>query len=71
LQLPSGQVAFVGHEACELAAARALGMATVAFNCQDGSVADAHCLHFPELLELVQPGRLPHPRRLPARSQLH
>ena len=71
LQLPSQQVAFVGHEARELAAARALGMATVAFNYEPGAEADVHCLHFPELLELVQPSRPEHVHRPPAGSQLN
>lgn len=53
LELASDRVTFVGHEARELSAARQLGMPTVAFNCEAKADADLHCLHFPELLELV------------------
>ncbi|HEY5314247.1 MAG TPA: HAD family hydrolase [Pirellulales bacterium] len=70
LQLPRGQVAFVGHDTAELAAARRLGMATVAFNFEPGAEADFCCLHFPELLELVQAGRTPQGMRTQAGSRV-
>jgi putative hydrolase of the HAD superfamily len=68
LQLASDQAAFVGHDTDELAAARRLGMPTVAFNYEPGAEADFHCSHFPELLELVQAGRPTHGRRPKAGS---
>ncbi|HEX4147765.1 MAG TPA: HAD family hydrolase [Pirellulales bacterium] len=71
LQLTSEQVAFVGHDAHELSTAAALGMATVAFNCEAGAAADAHCLHFFELLDLVQPQGPAPARQSPAGSQLN
>jgi FMN phosphatase YigB (HAD superfamily) len=70
LQLTSGHAAFVGHNTVELAAARRLGLATVAFNYEPGAEADFHCSHFPELLDLVQAGRPAHGRQPRAGSQL-
>jgi len=53
LQLPAEQVAYVGHDAEELAGARAIGMPTVAFNFAPEAEADAFVTHFGEILDLV------------------
>jgi HAD superfamily hydrolase (TIGR01509 family) len=53
LQLPAEQAAYVGHDAEELAGARAIGMPTVAFNFAPDANADAFVTHFNQLLELV------------------
>ena len=53
LHLPAGQVAYVGHDAEELAGARAIGMPTVAFNFAAEADADAFVTHFSEILDLV------------------
>ena len=53
LQLPAEQVAYVGHDAEELAGARAIGMPTVAFNHAPEAEADAFVTNFSEILDLV------------------
>lgn len=54
MQLPAGQVAFVGHDAAELAGAAAVGMATVACNFDPDAQADVFIARFEELLDIVQ-----------------
>jgi HAD superfamily hydrolase (TIGR01509 family) len=53
MQLPIEHVAFVGHDAEELGGAAALGMPTIAFNCEHGVTADALLERFEDLLEVV------------------
>jgi FMN phosphatase YigB (HAD superfamily) len=53
LQLPAEQVAYVGHDAEELAGARAIGMPTIAFNFAPDAEADAFVTKFSELLDLL------------------
>ncbi len=50
--LTPGESAFVGHDAGELAGARATGMATVAVNCDPGTEADYYAESLPDLLNL-------------------
>lgn len=54
LRLPAGQVAFVGHDAEELAGAAAVGMPTIAFNYDPDVTADVYLERFEELLDLVE-----------------
>lgn len=58
IRLPAHQVAFVGHDADELAGAAALGMPTVAFNYDPEVQADRYLERFEELLDLVNRGGL-------------
>ncbi len=54
LQLPAHQVAFVGHDAEELAGAAAVGMASIAFNYDCEVAADLYLKRFEELLQFVE-----------------
>lgn len=54
MQLPAHQVAFVGHDAEELAGAAAVGMPTIAFNYDPDVRADVYVERFDELLDLVE-----------------
>lgn len=49
----SDRIAYVGHDAAHLAAARAAGLATVAFNHQPTAMADHHLPQFDGLLSLL------------------
>jgi len=49
--LSAEQTAFVGHDAEELAGARASGLRTLAFNFDAGAVADRYLARFEELLQ--------------------
>lgn len=53
MQLAVEQVAFVGHDGCELAGARAIGLRTIAINYEPGAKADHYLTRFDELLQLV------------------
>lgn len=57
LELPAEEVAFVGHDAAELAGAAAVGMPTIAFNFDADARADVYLSRFEELLEVI--GRRP------------
>ncbi len=46
------QAAFIGHSLEELQGARALGMHTIAFNCEDSIPADYYLKDFEDLLKL-------------------
>jgi HAD superfamily hydrolase (TIGR01509 family) len=48
-------VAFVGHDAEELAGAREIGMPTIAFNFEPGAQADVYLQFFHDLLTVVVP----------------
>ena len=51
---PPEQVAFVGHDADELAGAKAVRMRTIAFNFDPDARADVYLTRFDQLFELVQ-----------------
>jgi HAD superfamily hydrolase (TIGR01509 family) len=53
MRLPIEQVAFVGHDAEELAGAAAVGMPTIAFNYDPGVTADVLLERFEDLLQVV------------------
>ena len=53
MQLGAKGVAFVGHDAAELAGAAKVGMQTIAFNFAPDARADVFLTRFDELLELV------------------
>jgi FMN phosphatase YigB (HAD superfamily) len=53
LSLPAEKVGFVGHDAAELEGARAMGMATIAFNYDPGAVADVHLDRFDLLPDCI------------------
>jgi FMN phosphatase YigB (HAD superfamily) len=53
MKLPAHRVAFVGHDAGQLAGAARLGMPTIAFNCDADALADVYLQRFENLLELV------------------
>ena len=55
MELAADRVAFVGHDAEELAGAAALGMPTIAFNYDPDAKADVFIARFPQLLPLVSP----------------
>ena len=55
LNLTAGQVAFVGHDAAELAGAAAVGLRTIAFNCEPSTRADVRIERFEDLVELAAP----------------
>ena len=55
LGLPAGHVAFVGHDAGQLAGAAAAGLATIAFNGDPDAQADVHIGRFEDLIRLVSP----------------
>lgn len=50
------RVAFVGHDAEELAGAAAAGMPTIAFNYEPAARADVYLERFDELLAMASPG---------------
>ena len=52
--LPGDRVAFVGHDAEELAGAAAVGMPTIAFNYDPDAKADVFITRFEQLLPLVR-----------------
>ena len=52
LGLTVDEAVFVGHHPEELGGARALGIKTIAFNYEDGTVADFHISHFSDLLNV-------------------
>lgn len=52
LAIPAAEAAFVGHDADELDGARQSGLVAVAFNHEDGVVADYYIEHFRDLLQL-------------------
>jgi HAD superfamily hydrolase (TIGR01509 family) len=54
MQLPAEQVAFVGHDAAELAGAAGVGMPTIACNFEPDAQADVFIARFEDLLEVVQ-----------------
>jgi FMN phosphatase YigB (HAD superfamily) len=51
--LPADRVAFVGHDAEELAGAARVGLATIAFNYDPDARADVFITRFRQLLSLV------------------
>lgn len=53
MNLTASQVAFVGHDAEELAGATAIGMPTVAFNFDPDAQADLFLARFDDLLNLI------------------
>lgn len=53
MDLPADQVAFVGHDAAELAGARAVRMPTIAFNFDTDAQADVYLSRFEELVEVI------------------
>ena len=53
LQVSAAEAAFVGHDADELEGARQSGITAVAFNHEDGVVADCYVEHFRDLLPLA------------------
>jgi len=57
MRLPPEQVAFVGHDAVQLAGASAIGMPTIAFNFDPDAVADVCITHFDELPEVLSAPR--------------
>jgi putative hydrolase of the HAD superfamily len=52
LGLQPSQAVFVGHSALELDGARAVGIKTVAFNYEEGAIADYYIVHFADILKL-------------------
>ena len=54
MALPAEQVAFVGHDAAELAGAAAVGMPTIALNHDPDARADVFLARFEELIEVVR-----------------
>jgi len=60
--LSADQVAFVGHDAEELAGAAGVGMSTIAFNYDPHAKADVFIARFEELLQVASPS-LPQPGR--------
>jgi FMN phosphatase YigB (HAD superfamily) len=58
MKLPAEQVTFVGHGQAELAGAAAVGMRTMAFNCESDVRAETYLRRFEDLLEAVQPETL-------------
>ena len=55
MELGPDEVAYVGHDPAELAGARRVGMATIAFNAQPETVADVHLDRFEQLVDVVVP----------------
>jgi FMN phosphatase YigB (HAD superfamily) len=53
MSLPPEKVAFVGHNAEELAGARTIGMPTIAFNFEPEAVADIYLERFDQLLQAI------------------
>jgi len=58
MNLAAPQVAFVGHDAEELAGAATIGMPTIAFNFDSDAQADLFLSRFEDLLELIEIRRL-------------
>ena len=58
MRLQPAEVAFVGHDAEELAGAAAIGMQTIAFNFDDDAEADVYLARFEQLQDLAG-ARLP------------
>jgi HAD superfamily hydrolase (TIGR01509 family) len=54
LQVPAAEAAFVGHDVDELDGARQSGLTAVAFNHEDGVIADYYVEHFRDLLPLTE-----------------
>jgi len=54
LNLTVNQVAFVGHDTCELAGAKAAGMRTIAVNNEPDAVADYYLDNFADLTQLLE-----------------
>ena len=52
MRLKACETAFVGHRAYELEGARAVGMRTIAYNFDKGSIADEYIEHFCDLLSI-------------------
>jgi HAD superfamily hydrolase (TIGR01509 family) len=57
IDLSPAEAAFVGHDAEELAGARAVGMQTVAFNFDSAAEADMYLARFEDLQDLVGQSR--------------
>ncbi|MDZ4778714.1 MAG: HAD family hydrolase [Planctomycetia bacterium] len=57
LGLSPQSTAFVGHDPVELAGARAVGVASIAFNHAPGCQAEIQLRHFRELLAYVRPAK--------------
>ena len=55
MELPADRVAFVGHDAEELAGAAEAGLSTIAFNYDPDAKADVFIARFPQLLPLISP----------------
>lgn len=53
MSLPAERVAFVGHNAEELAGARAIGMPTIAFNFEPEAIADIYLERFDQLPQVI------------------
>lgn len=51
--LPASKVAFVGHDALELAGAARAGMSTIAFNFEPVAEADVYLARFDQLVDVV------------------
>ena len=54
MDLPAREVAFVDHDAAELAGAAAVGMSTIAFNYDPDARADVYLARFEELIDVVK-----------------
>ncbi len=52
LGITADQAVFVGHKSSELDGAKALGIKTIAFNYDDGVIADYYLSHFTDLMEM-------------------
>jgi HAD superfamily hydrolase (TIGR01509 family) len=57
--LQADDMAFVGHDAAELAGAKTIGMTTVAFNFDPNAQADAHLNRLEELLDVLPSPHVP------------
>jgi len=57
MELPADAVAYVGHDPAELAGARRLGMATIAYNAPPETAADVAIDRFEQLSDVVDPAR--------------
>jgi HAD superfamily hydrolase (TIGR01509 family) len=55
MDMRAEQVAFVGHDADELAGAKAVGLRTLAFNFEPGAKANRYLTRFEELLDYASP----------------
>jgi putative hydrolase of the HAD superfamily len=52
LGVSADQAVFIGHKISELNGAKTVGLKTIAFNYEDGAVADFHISHFSDLLNV-------------------